>query len=166
MAYQTGSVYAPYAGPGSTFDTSGQAMIAGSLYAENESLLTNGNEQCGMTYSTGNGFSYSTPVGGTRETCDPDVLGIVPAGLSPKGAYHSHGIEDPQYQSERLSGQPGDVDRSGNPNGDAVWSAAHGLPISLATPGGRVMIFNQYFGCQSFFLGSPFGTGTTIPICH
>jgi RHS repeat-associated protein len=165
-AYLTGAGYVPYAGPGSAFDTNDQAMIAGAMYAENQSLLTNGSEQCGMTYAAGNGFSYTAPVEGTHAGCNPDVLGIIPAGYSADGSYHSHGIADPNYDNERFSGQPGDINSAGYVNGDAVWSSDYGLPLSLATPGGRVMIFYPLPWCQTFVLGTPFGTGTTIPICH
>jgi hypothetical protein len=66
---------------------------------------------------------------------------------------------DPNYADERFSGQAGD------PGGDAVWSSGWDVPLSLATPGGHVMIYYPGAGCQTFFLGTPMGTGTTIPIC-
>jgi hypothetical protein len=131
------------------------------MYAENQSLLNNGNEQCGMTFATGDQFSYTASTMGSYAGCQPlTAMSSIPAGSSAVGGYHSHGIADPRYESERFSGQAGD------PGGDAVWSSYYGYPLSVATPGGRVMVYYPIGACQRFFLGSPFGTGTTIPICH
>lgn len=160
-AYSTGTVFVPFAGPGSSFDTNNQALVAGALNAENQSLLNDGNEQCGMTYGSGDSFTYTAPIAGSHAGCQPlDAIGQIPAGDNAVGGYHSHGAADPNYADERFSGQPGDN------GGDAVWSGATNYPLSLATPGGRVMVYYPGSGCQAFFQGTPFGTGTTIPTCQ
>jgi len=51
------------------------------------------------------------------------------------------------------------------PNCADPEGGSNGYPLSLATPGGRAMIYYPVPACQTFFLGTPFGTGTTIPIC-
>jgi hypothetical protein len=94
-----------------------------------------------------------------------DANGLIPAGDDATGGYHSHGAYDPIYANDRFSGEPGDVDRNGNLTGDVVWSTFTNLPLSVATPGGNAIIYYPGPGCQMFFLGSPLGTGTTIPIC-
>lgn len=163
-AHLTGSTYVPYAGPGSVFDTNDQAMIAGAMYAENQSLLGNGNEQCGMAYSAGDQFSYTAPVAGSVAGCQPlDTMGSISGGDIAAGGYHSHGQFDPNYESERFSGQPSDL--PGTP-GDIGWSTVTGLPLSVATPGGNAIVYYPGPGCQTFFLGGPAGSGTTTPICR
>ena len=164
-AYQTGSAYAPTQGPGSVFPTDDQAMIAGAMYAETQSLLNDGNEQCGMTFVTAGGqYSYTSAVHGDWDGCQPlDAMGAIPAGSIPEGGYHSHGAYDPAYENERFSGQTGD-----NVGGDVMWSLQDLFnlrALSVATPGGNVMIYYPTQACQAFFLGGPIGTGTTIPIC-
>jgi RHS repeat-associated protein len=163
-AYLTGSTYAPYAGAGSIFDTNNQAMVAGAMYAENQSLLNNGNEQCGVTTSVGDQFTYSAPAEGSAHGCDP-AWAMTSAFEKIDGAYHSHGVPLAGYNSEAFSvGLDPNSD-----NKDTGWSNFWGVPLSLATPGGNVMIYfpqpGQNMGCQTFFLGSPYGTGTNIPIC-
>jgi RHS repeat-associated protein len=158
-AYATGSGYAPFAGPGSNFAANDQAMIAGALYAENQSLLNDGNEQCGVTSGAGDGYTYSVSVEGTAIDCD--FTGAMTSDYQQvAGAYHSHGVPLPGYNSEAFSVP--------NPTGlgDVGVSNFWSLPVSLATPGGNVMIYYPNAGCQTFFLGSPYGTGTTIPICQ
>jgi YD repeat-containing protein len=162
VAYITGSTYVPNAGPGSVFDTNNQAMTAGALYAENLSLLNNGNEWAGMTYSANDKFSYTDAVEGTYDGSQPiDAMASIPDGDNPVGAYHSHGVYDPDYANDRFSGQPGDREA-----GDVGWSSRMGYPLSVATPGGNVIIYNPGSGCQTFVLGGSFGTGTTLPICQ
>ena len=166
-AYQTGSTYVPFAGPGSMFSTNDQAIIAGALYAENQSLLTDGNEQCGMAYSADGQFSYTATQHGSSAGCQPlSTYGDIPIGDLATGGYHSHGTYDPAYANDRFS-QPGDTDAYGNPiTGDVGWSSNNHLPFSVATPGGNVIVYYPGPACQTFFLGGPIGTGTTIPICH
>jgi len=160
MAYQTGSAWVPYAGPGSTFSANDQALVAGAMYAENQSLLNDGNEQAGMTYKEGDHYTYTAPVEGSVDSSQPlDAMPQIPADGIATGGYHSHGVFDPNYENERFSGQAGDD------GGDAIWSSSNDYPLSLATPGGRVMIYYPGPACQTFGLGSPIGTGTTIPIC-
>jgi RHS repeat-associated protein len=166
-AYETGSGYVPYAGPGSTFSTEDQALAAGAMYAENQSLLNNGNEHCGMTYGANGQYGYTAPVEGAHANCQPlNANSLVPAGADAVGGYHSH-PNDPNYYHERFSGQPGDYPGLG---GDVGWAQTtnrpFGFPLSLGTPEGRVTIYYPAGNCQVFVSGSPVGTGTTIPICH
>jgi hypothetical protein len=159
VAYITGSTYMPYAGPGSILDTNNQAMLAGALYAENQSLLTNGKEHCGVTSAVGDDYTYSAPVQGTGDDCDPrkamdsDYQQIA-------GAYHGHGVFDPANRMSEISDFP-----PGH-SSDQWFSNFWSLPLSLATPGGNLIIYYPKPGCQTFFLGGPAGTGTTIPICR
>jgi hypothetical protein len=140
------------------FDTSDEAMTAGALYAENQSLLNNGNEQCGLTYAQGGQFSFTVTAMGSYAGCQPaDALANIPAGAVEAGGYHSHGVYDPAYANERFSGQPGDS------FGDVQWSSRNGVPLSVATPGGLVIIYYPGSACQDFMNGYPLGTGTTIP---
>ena len=91
----------------------------------------------------------------------------MPSGDTTDGGYHSHPNEpnfDPAYSPERFSGQVGDAP------GDMQWSAYWGIPLSLGTPGAMIIIYyppqgNQN-GCQTYIVGSPQGTGTTIPVCQ
>ena len=152
MAYMTGSGYVPFAGPGSSFSSNDQAMIAGALWAENQSLLGNGNEQCGMSYSEGGSYSYTVSHEGNVQNCNSlDAMPDVPKTGTAVGLYHSHGSYNPDYESERFSGIDPYVARNVNrKNG--------GFPYALATPGGRVMVYYPGPNCQVFYLGSPQGT--------
>jgi len=84
------------------------------------------------------------------------------AGNVATGAYHSHGEYDPKYDNENLSFI---IDENGRVNGDIPWSMQNGLPLSLGTPGGRVMIYDPGQNCQAFYLGSPIGTFTNTSVC-
>jgi RHS repeat-associated protein len=158
MATDLGGTFAPFAGPGSIFGTNEQAMIAGSLYAESRSLMANGNENCGVTLPAGDQYTFSTPVSGTDTACTPTEA--MTSDYEPvSGAYHSHGVPITGTNAEAFS-----VPTSDGPH-DTGFSNFWSLPLSLATPGGRVMIYNPDAGCQVFFLGSPDGSGTVTPIC-
>ena len=161
VAYQTGFAYlGGYMEPGYEFDTNEEALAAGALYAENQSLLNSGKEQCGMTYEVGDQFSYTTSVEGGWSNCNMgNARSEIPGNGIATGGYHSHGLEDPNYANEQFSGV------IGRRLGDVGWSTYYGYPLSLATPGGRVMIYNPWSACQDFLLGSPLGTGTTVPTC-
>ncbi|PYV98091.1 MAG: hypothetical protein DMG89_12210 [Acidobacteria bacterium] len=158
VAYLTGSTYVPYAGPGSIFGTNDQASIAGAMYAENQSLLNNGNEQCGVTYGVGDKYTFSASVQGTATDCTP-TNAMTSDYQQIAGAYHSHGEFDPTNRMSEISDFP-----AGH-NSDQGWSNFWGLPFSLATPGWNLIVYYPTPGCQKFFLGGPAGTGTTIPIC-
>jgi hypothetical protein len=160
-AYLTGSLYVPDAGPGSVFSTNDDAMTAGAQYALNQSLMNSGNEYCGMTFKGGGGYSYTTAVEGSATLCEPtNAWPSIPAGDAATGGYHSHADDDPDANPERFSGQAGDTDP-----GDVAWSGGIHLPLSVATIGGRLIIYNPWIGCQRFLQGIPAGTGTTIPVC-
>jgi len=148
----------PYAGPGSIFGTNDQASIAGAMYAENQSLLNNGNEQCGVTYGVGDKYTFSASVQGTATDCTP-TNAMTSDYQQIAGAYHSHGEFDPTNRMSEISDFP-----AGH-NSDQGWSNFWGLPFSLATPGWNLIVYYPTPGCQKFFLGGPAGTGTTIPIC-
>jgi hypothetical protein len=138
-------------------------MIAGAMYAENQTLLNNGNEQCGVTVALGGDqHAFSNSVEGTATYCDPSKA-MTSDYQQPTGAFHSHGPVE-GYNSEMFS-PPDPNAPPGVWAGDEGWSNGWGLPLSLATPGGNVMIYYPNTGCQTFFLGSPNGTGTTTPIC-
>ncbi len=160
-AYATGSTYVPFDGPGSMFGSNNQAMIAGALYAENQSLLNNGNEQCGFTYGGDSGYSYTPSNAGTATDCSPgQAYYSMPDPGKAAGFYHSH---TGAYDSAQRFSEPGDF-----PPGhetDISWSNGFGLPVSVATLNGNVIVYYPTPGCQTFFQGGPTGTGTSIPIC-
>jgi len=159
--------YFPVEGPGWEFSSEAEALAAGALWAA-AATRDNGIENCGMTYSTGNGqYSFTGSVEGHLASCQPlNASSFVPSGATPDGGYHSH-PDDPNYYHERFSGQPGDYSGLG---GDVGWALSNnlpfGYPISLGTPEGRVIIYYPTGNCQVFVTGSPAGTGTTIPICQ
>jgi hypothetical protein len=163
QCYQTGCTYRISAVPGDNFSTNDQAMVAGAMYAENQSLLNDGNEQCGMTYSASFAqYTFEPPHEGSANTCVPQTMPTnpldAPTGPILTGRYHSHGVDDPNAANDRFSGQPGDEP------GDVYWSTVTGFPLAVATPGGNVIVYYPRRGCQTFFLGGPVGTGTNLPI--
>jgi len=159
--------YFPVEGPGWNFASEAEALAAGALWAA-AATRDNGIENCGMTYSTGNGqYSFTGSVEGHLASCQPlNASSLVPSGDPADGGYHSH-PNDPNYYHERFSGQPGDYPGLG---GDVGWAFSNnlpfGYPLSLGTPEGRAIIYYPAGNCQVFVKGSPVGTGTTIPICQ
>jgi len=153
--------YFPITGPGWKFDSIEEALTAGARWAA-AATQDNGVENCGMTYSTGGQYSFTGSMDGHRGFCQPlNATSLVPSNAAADGGYHSH-PDDPIYDHERFSGQPGDYT---HPAGDTGWAGQVGYPISLGTPGGRIMIYYPGRNCQIFISGSPAGTRTTIPIC-
>ncbi|MBI1738455.1 MAG: DUF4329 domain-containing protein [Acidobacteria bacterium] len=148
--------------PGTTFADNEAALAAGALWAQAESIDT-GYEHCGLTYGTTTAqYSFTSSVEGDSNSCSPGIaIYSLPSNAWPTGGYHGHGRNDPSYNSERFS-VPGDYPGS---NGDTGWASINNLPFSLATPGGRLMIYFPSPNCQKFLAGSPAGTGTTIPVC-
>lgn len=155
--------YYPVEGPGWTFSTEAEALAAGALWAA-AGTADNGNENCGMTYQNGNGeYSFTGSLEGQHASCQPlNANSLIPSAATADGGYHSH-PNDPNYLHERFSGQPGDYPNG--PGGDVGWSNSQGLPLSLGSPWGRVIIYYPGPNCQVFVTGTPAGTGTTISTC-
>jgi RHS repeat-associated protein len=152
--YQTGMAWVPAVGPGYLFDNLEDALAVGSLYAQNESLLNSGNERCGMAYGVGDQFTFTSTVEGTASTCNYNTArNLVPYGDIAMGLFHGHGIASSDFADERFS------------VGDIRGSIISGYTTAVATPGGRVIIYDPTQGCQMFDLGDSLGTGTKIPIC-
>ena len=162
-----GGAYFPSEGPGSKFSSEKEALTAGALWAA-AATKDNSNENCGFTYDDGNGqYSFTGSVEGQHANCESigKTYSFIPSGQHLDGAYHSH-PDDPQYDAERFSGQPGDIFANGRRSGDVLWAQDIGVPLSLGTPEGRVIIYYPWANCQIFVTGGYLGTGTIIPICH
>jgi RHS repeat-associated protein len=156
--------YFPVEGPGWQFSTLQGALAGGAIWAAAVTADTSNTESCGLTYATGDGtYSFTGALEGQSATCSNsvmlDALKLVPDGIEPDGAYHAHNTI-PGYNPERFSGQLGDPSA-----GDVGWSDQWGNPLSLGTPGGRIIIYYPP-SCQVFVQGSPVGSGTTIPLCQ
>jgi hypothetical protein len=90
--------------------------------------------------------TFTTTVEGTSDTCDyrPAAM-LIPMGAAETGIFHAHA---PSPGAERLSGQPGDPKP-----GDIGESQRASDPISLGTPGGRIIISYPMLQCQLFIQG-------------
>jgi RHS repeat-associated protein len=154
--------YFPVEGPGWVFGSDIEALAAGAIWAAAETA-DDGVENCGMTYSDGDGnYSFTGSSAGTVGSCQPtDSMSLIPSNDTGEGGYHSQ-VDAPGYLPERFSGQPGD----NQTNNDVGWADQYGGPLSLGTPGGIVTIYYPDSNCQIFWIGSPAGTGTTIPTCQ
>jgi RHS repeat-associated protein len=150
------------------FSTQQAAGTAAVDCADGPSVATN-REYVGNIYqvdSNGNySFTFGTPQGPASGTVD---FSDIPDNTEYAGFYHTHGAFDANYFSEQFSGLDGDI-------GVAFSSGNQGFPTYLATPDGRVEMFDpaQFGvfpnGCVLF--GTPVSpgpgiSGVPVPACH
>jgi RHS repeat-associated protein len=165
--YFAGSIngaYFPVEGPGWQFSNLQDALADGAQWAAAETA-DNGVENCGFVIGTEGGpYTFTSTMEGSLTGCDLRQASV-PSDETPLyGDYHSHVGGIPNSAPERFSGQPGDC--GGLPYClDVEWAVGTGVPLSLGTPGGRIIIYYPLGSCQVFVVGSPAGTGTNIPIC-
>tara|TARA_Y100000296_G_scaffold19349_1_gene23090 strand:- start:248 stop:730 length:483 start_codon:yes stop_codon:yes gene_type:complete len=102
-------------------------------------------EYGGMIYKNPNGtYGYTGPIKGTLDGVDPGGPSSVPDGTEPVAYWHTHGGDEPGYDSENFSNAYDPVDKAYY--GDIPYANYYKIDGYVATPKGAFKYYSHSTG--------------------